>query len=52
MTELPQRYEKVILGAKELPIGERRKLLALLAVLYDMFAEPPAPIDETGSVWF
>ncbi len=52
MIELPDRYRQVINGATDLDEAGKRKMNAILAALYPVFAAPPPPIDDTGSVWF
>ena len=52
MMELPDRYREVINRAPDLDRHGKAKLIQLLEALYGVYAEEPAPLDSTGSVWF
>lgn len=50
--KLPQRYVDAIENDWVLDAEGKAKLVRLLAVLYEIYASPPPPIDDSGSVWF
>lgn len=52
MPELPERYREVFRDATDLSPRDQQRMIALMELIYPWFASTPAPVDDSGSVWF